>query len=515
MQRTRGSHDEEELRRQRQRRRLSQESSLQDEEELLMRMIQNGSPDGTPEFFPSSPSPAPEETEVFYSASEGTTSEQFYSASEGSTADPDPTQVQEGERVDTMFGHLWQAWVWRGARVGEPPEPVEQPFEILHRSRANMVHVLTQAREEARSHGLRVNMVISVRCRSSDDSTLFNQSHSTASAIVLMGMDISSVLDELLSASDAWLQEWHDPEHGSGTTFLGCWSVRLEFMHYEPLTGGTTDRRHPSCVPPSLQRKKALIDLPSYLWEENKCFLYAVAAGVHDLPSRDPQRPAQYEEDINRRHWETCSSWPMPLNSIHAFEEANTDQDISVNVLGCDWEHTEEEVSLLDVYLEGEEPGSTTHKTSPTFFVLYHTSRPTAHKCIGQQVLDDVNEETTFGQLNVQRATDVMFAIVSDVSLGDLPQDMVQFDVPANEQYTHHRYIAAKFHGGQLDAHVWFVQQLKALQSSLLEVLAREEDMKPLTSQEEAAHDAATLCRFCAKPLQEGNKVRDHSHVTG
>ena len=65
---------------------------------------------------------------------------------------------------------------------------------------------------------------------------------------------------------------------------------------------------------------------------------------------------------------------------------------------------------------------------------------------------------------------------------------------------------------GQGDVAETFILMMHEEHERLHDLLYAEEEMLPLTEEQQQAHDQATICYLCEKHLPAGDKVMDHCH---
>lgn len=120
--------------------------------------------------------------------------------------------------------------------------------------------------------------------------------------------------------------------HGSGWIYDFFSHANLDIARYNPLSGGMKVE-----IPQKLKQMKSLLSINS---PDNRCFLYAVVAGIlhskQALPTKDPSRYRKYLEHLNLVN-HTGLKYPVNMTQIPKFEELNG-LSISVFQWDCDEE---------------------------------------------------------------------------------------------------------------------------------------------------------------------------------
>ena len=146
--------------------------------------------------------------------------------------------------------------------------------------------------------------------------------HSKDLKLVLEGIDISELYDEMTDEIEEEIQKVEDTE-GSGWTFLKVIKLVLHTTKWEPIYGS-------SYIPldPYLANKKAIINMQN---EDDKCFMWCVLRALYpkDKNAERIDKDLKSKQDnINMKG----IYYPVNLKAIDRFEHLNP--NISISVLG-------------------------------------------------------------------------------------------------------------------------------------------------------------------------------------
>jgi hypothetical protein len=338
-------------------------------------------------------------------------------------------------------------------------------------------------------------------------------------------------------------------KEGSGWVLDEILHLDLNLAHYAPVKGSNYVP-----LPSKLKTKKAIINIKN---SENKCFMWSVLAGIHEVPLHShPERLRHYQQFQDELDF-TGIEFPVTVDKIGKFEHQN---NISVNVFGFEdvlfplyitKEHFDTHVNLL-LYSQGTTRHYCLIKDLNKF--LYSQNRRKArmsycryclHGFIREDLLQDHEPHCSqYGPQRIELPNEdnarlffkdyhkqlkVPFAIYADFEslttriVSTQPNPEKSF----TEKYQHHQpcgflYIVVSdydkyskppvVYRGE-DAVDKFLECLEEEQKYIQEKLDFVEPMGIEREEEQAFQDAVN-CHICGFELG-ADRVRDHCHLTG
>ena len=143
-----------------------------------------------------------------------------------------------------------------------------------------------------------------------DDFVYIKPYFTSETKAILSKVHIKKIISELNKEVASRLEFLH---HGSNWNLVKIYSLELKIVKYAPILGGCKKGN----LPNFLKNKHCLLDLSS---PENKCFLYAVAAGILQPPAKHAFCVSQYKTLVENFNMNGIRLL-MTLDSIQLFEE--------------------------------------------------------------------------------------------------------------------------------------------------------------------------------------------------
>ena len=368
-------------------------------------------------------------------------------------------------------------------------------------------------------------------------------------AAVIQG-HLMSARDELTNQLEQFTKE------GSNWTIDKVLTLNVHLTAYVPLAAAA-----PVSIPlPGwLTYKKSLINVAA---PDNKCFLFAVAAGLRSHEElKHPERHTQYGSLVTGFNVRGLT-FPMDFKNVGAFERMNA--EISVSIFWCDNENKqicplriadpvrEKHVQLL--LIEDKNIKHYVCIRSLDLLLNYRTkSHVQMHYCEyclhgfvdaavraehmefcrqhdAQRIRMPTKERSKLEFTNYKKIEKAPFVLFADFESYLNPCDRLKGNatrvyqdhvasgycinlVPRNPEIWTGKQTLYTFNGVGKEVSTHFLKTLESISNEVNTVLG---NVKPLAMSErdEIAFAAAVFCRACGTELKH-DRVRDHDHTTG
>jgi len=346
--------------------------------------------------------------------------------------------------------------------------------------------------------------------------------------------------------------------YGSGWEFHRVEKVFIEISQFQPPTGAGHIP-----LPKDLAAKKGVVNPAN---DNNKCFQWAILAASHPV-EKNAERINQYRQYINELNFEGIE-FPVQADEVilRRFERQNP----TIALCICEWrDHRLSPIyvtdrddaegrKIIDLILisNGKKQhycwiknisrlvNKRTKNEHATFVcrwcISHFTQQQEIHNkhiaiCRGlkktpqaDRMPSDKKGNAVYKFKNRERRMQVPYyfvadfeALVIDIPPTDADKDKktkkVQEQIPCSYSYIKVRYDGVsesqKIFTGENAAQKFVIKMLKEAEVIRNE-FRKPMEMMPLTTQEQENYNNAIDCWICCKPLN-GNKVRDHCHITG
>ncbi|GET50790.1 hypothetical protein RIR_jg27311.t2 [Rhizophagus irregularis DAOM 181602=DAOM 197198] len=346
--------------------------------------------------------------------------------------------------------------------------------------------------------------------------------------------------------------------YGSGWEFYRVEKIFIEISQFQPPTGAG----HIS-LPKDLATKKGVVNPAN---DDDKCFQWAILAALHPV-EKNAERISKYKEYINELNFEGIE-FPVQADEVilRRFERQNP----TIALCICEWRDHRlcpiyvtdrddaEGRKIIDLVLisNGEKQhyywiknmsrlvNKRTKDGHATFVcrwcISHFTHQQEIHDkhvaiCRGLKKTPQADRMPSVKKgndiyefKNWKRRMQVPYyfvadfeALVMDIPPTDEDKDKktkkVQEQIPCSYSYIKVRYDGVsesqKIFTGENAAQKFVIEMLNEAEAIRNE-FRNPMEMMPLTTQEQVSYDNAINCWICRNPL-DGNKVRDHCHITG
>ena len=415
----------------------------------------------------------------------------------------------------------------------------------------------------AQKKGLKVNLVLYaelVKTSLATGENIYVTVHFRSRTTMLVESDdleseIASMMKKIKESMAQYMRE------GSGWTLSSVEQLQIHLNKFKPLKGASFIP-----TPSALAKKKAIINVKN---EDQECFKWAILSALHheEVDQKSANRPSQYVKWRDELKFEGID-FPVSLQVIDKFERQNP--TINVNVYGFDGvKKGEDEEEDLQIY-----PLRISKNTGPTHVdLLFLACEGKQHYCwikslsrlLGSQIsehghelffcrrclshfsrqdlLDDhleycsqkdairiemPEEGSAIAFHNHKKQMRVPFAIYADFECFTEKIDTCQPDPTKSytKQYQQHRpsgfcYRVKYAHGDYKESVVYcgedaakkFVQCIEE-EVQTISKICKEKKSMVMSDEDKEGFEASTHCHICGGEL-EGDKVRDHDHLTG
>ena len=434
----------------------------------------------------------------------------------------------------------WEVVVPQGNSLSADPKP----FLEVMRSQ-----VMLKLKEEVTAlHGIKFQLALQVELqKTSQDGVVEHTSpvlHHRQEAMVGDTDDVEGALDRTTPHILELLEKW--TQRGSGWAVSRVKALWLDIARYQPLRGSSYIP-----LPAAVKNKKAVVNPKN---KDEMCAEYAILIDLYPVP-HNPERVSWYKDKPKLK--KEGIDFPLPVSQVPKLEKQN---GLAINVFGWDkgvivHHISKQPQAMRRINLLLIEKAGKSHYTTIVNLnrLLYNQSKHKHRKHFCERCLHGYSRE------------DLLEAHKPDCR--GIDQTAIQVDMPEDNKLTyknHHKQLPApyiiyadfealttKIEGPELNplksntrktthhkvcCYAYIVvrcdghteplieyrgpnaaeHMLKALQeeeNKIKEVLSNPKAIR-MTQEDKQAHEDATNCHVCAKPL-EGDSVRDHCHITG
>ena len=334
---------------------------------------------------------------------------------------------------------------------------------------------------------------------------------------------------------------------GSGFSLKSINSVSIAMARYEPLSGSSY-----LPLPPYISNKKAIINIQN---SDNMCFMWAILAKLHPANVK-PERVSKYRDYTGELNFDDIK-FPVKLYDISKFEELN---DLTVNVYSYDEiskiypahvspkspRPRESEDRHIDLFLTTT--GDNSHYSYIKNFsrFVFGITKHNSKKHVCKRCLQHFNTEDKWvehGQYcnqsikvempmpgsklqftNFHRQMKAPFIVYADFEsiLVPIDEEKGKHTIVTQEHIVcSYAYVIVRCDGQKSeiklykgeDASVHFLKEMRKECSRILDVIKSPTPLD-LSVDEEEHFQRADTCWICQKKT-DGDKVRDHCHITG
>ncbi|CAB4408607.1 unnamed protein product [Rhizophagus irregularis] len=339
---------------------------------------------------------------------------------------------------------------------------------------------------------------------------------------------------------------------------LSCRKIFIEISQFQPPTGAGHIP-----LPKDLATKKGVVNPAN---DDDKCFQWAILAALHPV-EKNAERISKYKEYVNELNFKDIE-FPVQADEVilRRFERQNP----TIALCICEWrdhrlcpiyvtdKDDAEGRKIIDLVLisNGEKQhycwiknmsrlvNKRTKDGHATFVcrwcISHFTHQQEIHDkhvaiCRGLKKTPQADRMPSVKKgndiyefKNWKRRMQVPYyfvadfeALVMDTPPTDADKDKktrkVQEQIPCSYSYIKVRYDGVsesqKIFTGENAAQKFVIEMLNEAEAICNE-FRNPMEMMPLTTQEQASYDNAINCWICRNSL-DGNKVRDHCHITG
>ncbi|VDI81882.1 Hypothetical predicted protein [Mytilus galloprovincialis] len=447
-----------------------------------------------------------------------------------------------------------------GTVIIEPAKP-HDVATFLKVSRKTVTTTLSDALTKKR--GLKVELILQVELVKIDPATgentyvtpYFRSGATTLTLSSDLKLEISFMMEKVKENMTKYMRE------GSGWTFGSVDRLKIHMNQFSPLKGSSYIP-----TPSALAKKKAIVNIKN---EDDRCFQWAILSALHheEVDQKNPNRVTQYKKWEDELKFEGID-FPVSLGAIDKFERQNP--TINVNVFGFDGvkrgEDEEEDLQIYPLRIS-KNTGSIhadllflTGESKQHYCWIKNLSRLLSsqisehghelffcRRCLShfsrQDILDEhteycsqkdavriemPEEGTTIAFHNQTKQMRVPFAIYADFECFTEKINTCQPNPTKSytKQYQQHRpsgfcYRVKYAHGDYKESTIYcgedaagkFVQCIEE-EVQAISKICKEKKPMVMNDEDKESFEASKNCHICGGEL-EGDKVRDHDHLTG
>ncbi|GET62619.1 hypothetical protein RIR_jg23070.t1 [Rhizophagus irregularis DAOM 181602=DAOM 197198] len=384
----------------------------------------------------------------------------------------------------------------------------------------------------------------------------YNIPFKTRNMPILPSTDINGTFNFALARIMQKVEDYVN--YGSGWEFYRVEKIFIEISQFQPPTGAGYIP-----LPKDLATKKGVVNPAN---DDDKCFQWAILAALHPV-EKNAERISKYKEYVNELNFEGIE-FPVQADEVilRRFERQNP----TIALCICEWR----DHRLCPIYVTDRDDAEG-HKIIDLVLI---SNGEKQHYCWIKNMSRLVNKRTKDGHAtfvcrwcishfthqqeihdkhvaicrglkktpqadrmpSVKKGNDIyefknwkrrmqvpyyfvadFEALVMDIPPTDEDKDKktkkVQEQIPCSYSYIKVRYDGVsesqKIFTGENAAQKFVIEMLNEAEAIHNE-FRNPMEMMPLTTQEQASYDNAINCWICRNPLN-GNKVRDHCHITG
>ncbi|GET51959.1 hypothetical protein RIR_jg3733.t4 [Rhizophagus irregularis DAOM 181602=DAOM 197198] len=329
----------------------------------------------------------------------------------------------------------------------------------------------------------------------------YNIPFKTRNMPILPSTDINGTFNFALARIMQKVEDYVN--YGSGWEFYRVEKIFIEISQFQPPTGAGHIP-----LPKDLATKKGVVNPAN---DDDKCFQWAILAALHPV-EKNAERISKYKEYVNELNFEGIE-FPVQADKVilRRFERQNP----TIALCICEWR----DHRLCPIYVTDRDDA----EGRKIIDLVLISNGEKQHYCWIKNMSRLVNKRTKNGHAifvcrwcishftHQQEIHDKHVAICR--GLKKTPQaDRMPSVKKGNDIYEFKNWKR------RMQVPYYFVADFEALYKSKSPahtcILRNPMEMMPLTTQEQASYDNAINCWICRNPL-DGNKVRDHCHITG
>ncbi|GET60652.1 hypothetical protein RIR_jg2311.t3 [Rhizophagus irregularis DAOM 181602=DAOM 197198] len=346
----------------------------------------------------------------------------------------------------------------------------------------------------------------------------YNIPFKTRNMPILPSTDINGTFNFALARIMQKVEDYVN--YGSGWEFYRVEKIFIEISQFQPPTGAGHIP-----LPKDLATKKGVVNPAN---DDDKCFQWAILAALHPV-EKNAERISKYKEYVNELNFEGIE-FPVQADEVilRRFERQNP----TIALCICEWR----DHRLCPIYVTDRDDA----EGRKIIDLVLISNGEKQHYCWIKNMSRLVNKRTKDGHATFvcrwcishfthqQEIHDKHVAICR--GLKKTPQaDRMPSVKKGNDIYEFKNwkrrmqvpyYFVADFEALVMDIPPTDEdkdKKTKKVQEQIpahTRILRNPMEMMPLTTQEQASYDNAINCWICRNPL-DGNKVRDHCHITG
>ncbi|GET65608.1 uncharacterized protein LOC114537920 [Rhizophagus irregularis DAOM 181602=DAOM 197198] len=327
----------------------------------------------------------------------------------------------------------------------------------------------------------------------------YNIPFKTRNMPILPSTDINGTFNFALARIMQKVEDYVN--YGSGWEFYRVEKIFIEISQFQPPTGAGHIP-----LPKDLATKKGVVNPAN---DDDKCFQWAILAALHPV-EKNAERISKYKEYVNELNFEGIE-FPVQADEVilRRFERQNP----TIALCICEWR----DHRLCPIYVTDRDDA----EGRKIIDLVLISNGEKQHYCWIKNMSRLVNKRTKDGHATFvcrwcishfthqQEIHDKHVAICR--GLKKTPQaDRMPSVKKGNDIYEFKNWKRRM----QMKTKIRKPRKYKSKSPAHTRILRNPMEMMPLTTQEQASYDNAINCWICRNPL-DGNKVRDHCHITG
>ncbi|GET65611.1 uncharacterized protein LOC114537920 [Rhizophagus irregularis DAOM 181602=DAOM 197198] len=309
----------------------------------------------------------------------------------------------------------------------------------------------------------------------------YNIPFKTRNMPILPSTDINGTFNFALARIMQKVEDYVN--YGSGWEFYRVEKIFIEISQFQPPTGAGHIP-----LPKDLATKKGVVNPAN---DDDKCFQWAILAALHPV-EKNAERISKYKEYVNELNFEGIE-FPVQADEVilRRFERQNP----TIALCICEWR----DHRLCPIYVTDRDDA----EGRKIIDLVLISNGEKQHYCWIKNMSRLVNKRTKDGH-----ATFVCRWCISHFT---------------HQQEIHDKHVAIcrglkktpqADRMPSMKTKIRKPRKYKSKSPAHTRILRNPMEMMPLTTQEQASYDNAINCWICRNPL-DGNKVRDHCHITG
>ncbi|GET55429.1 uncharacterized protein LOC114539626 [Rhizophagus irregularis DAOM 181602=DAOM 197198] len=341
----------------------------------------------------------------------------------------------------------------------------------------------------------------------------YNIPFKTRNMPILPSTDINGTFNFALARIMQKVEDYVN--YGSGWEFYRVEKIFIEISQFQPPTGAGHIP-----LPKDLATKKGVVNPAN---DDDKCFQWAILAALHPV-EKNAERISKYKEYNPTIALCICEWRDHRLYPIYVTDRDDAEGRKIIDLVLIS---NREKQHYCWIKNMSRLVNKRTKNGHAIFVCRCNMSRikenPQADRMPSVKKGNDIYEFK-----NWKRRMQVPYyfvadfeALVMDIPPTDEDKDKktkkVQEQIPCSYSYIKVRYDGVsesqKIFTGENAAQKFVIEMLNEAEAIRNE-FRNPMEMMPLTTQEQVSYDNAINCWICRNPL-DGNKVRDHCHITG